>query len=197
MMRSVFVSAAAVLFMAAGSFAQASNKVGVINFQSAIMGTKDGQKAEAQLEQEFTPRKKEFDSRQSEIGQLQDQLSKGGTLMSDDKRTEVAREIDEKKRHLQHDMQDAQEQLNQAEQKALGEIYQRMQAVLIKYAKDNGYTLILDDGNQQTSPILFAASAIDVTQDIIALYDKNSSNGGPISIPSLPSAAKPGTPGQK
>lgn len=197
MIRRVLTSAAALVCLAVGSFAQTPSKVGVIDFQGAIMGTKDGQKAAAQLQTQFTPRQKDFQSRQAEISQLEDQLSKGGSLMSEDKRAQMARDIDEKKRRLQRDAQDAQEELNKAQQKALGEIYQRMIAVMQKYAKDNGFSMILDDGNQQTSPILYASSGIDITQDIIALYDKSSSNGGPASVPAVPGAVKPPTPGQK
>jgi outer membrane protein len=44
--------------------------------------------------------------------------------------------------------------------------------VLDKYAKDNGYTLILDISSPQT-PVMYASNAIDVTREIIELYDKN------------------------
>lgn len=195
MMRRVFISAAGIVCLAVSSFAQTPVKIGVINFQGALMGTKDGQKAAAQLEQQFAPRQKDFQTRKSEIDQLEDQLNKGGTLMSEDKRNQTVRDIDEKKRRLQRDAQDAETELQGAQQKVLGELYQRMTAVLTKYAKDNGYSLILDDGNQQTSPIVFASSAIDVTQDIVALYDKSSVNGGPASVPTTPGASRPSTPG--
>ncbi len=194
MMRRMFISAAALMSLAVASFAQTSQKVGVINFQGAIMGTHDGQKAAQQLEQQFAPKQKDFQGRQAEITQLEDQLNKGGNLMSDDKRAQMTRDIDEKKRRLQRDAQDAEQELQQAQQKALNDIYQRMIAVLTKYAKDNGFSLILDDGNQQTSPILFASSAIDVTQDIIGLYDKSSVNGGPAAVPGASAApVAPGT----
>jgi outer membrane protein len=191
MIRSTLISAGALLCLAAAGFAQTPQKVGVMSFQGAIVGTKDGQKASQAIEQKFSPRQKDFQTRQSEIAQLEDQLNKGGNLMSDDKRGQLTRDIDEKKRRLQRDAQDAQEELNQEQQKALGAIYQRMIAVVEKYAKDNAYTLILDDGNQQTSPILFASSAIDVTQDIITLYDKTASSGGPAPTSSAPTSSAP------
>src|SRR5579884_273807 len=100
MIRSALISAAAVLCLAAGSFAQTPGKVGVISFQGAIVGTKDGQKASQQLEQKFAPRQKDFQSRQAEVAQLEDQLNKGGNLMSEDKRSQMVRDIDEKKRRL-------------------------------------------------------------------------------------------------
>jgi outer membrane protein len=47
----------------------------------------------------------------------------------------------------------------------------RIAAVIDKYAKDNGYALILDVSSQQMS-VLYVYAGIDITQDIIALYDK-------------------------
>lgn len=196
MFRSVIVAPMAALFvMAAGAFAQQpQNKVGVISIQGAIVGTKDGQKASQELDSRFVPKKKEFDSRQNEIAQLQDQYNKGGNLMADDKRNQLAREIDEKKKRLERDMQDAQEELQGEQQKVLQGLGQRMMAVIEKYAKDNGYTMILDVSNPNT-PVLYASSGIDITQDIVSLYDKTTTNGTPTGVPAPVGAPKPGTPG--
>jgi outer membrane protein len=183
-MRSSVISALAVLPLAFSANAQqAAPKVGVISVQGAIVGTKDGQKASQELEVKFAPKKKDIDTRQTELAQLQDQYNKGGNLMNDDKRNQLARDIDEKKKRLERDVQDAQEELNAEQQRVLQGLGQRMMAVIEKYAKDNGYTMILDVSNPNT-PVLYASSGIDITQDIISLYDKTSTNGGP--------AAKPG-----
>ena len=190
LIRSSFVAATACVWMAMGAYAQQMpTKVGVISIQGAIVGTKDGQKASQQLETKFNPKKKEFDARQGEIGQLQDQYNKGGTVMAEDKRNQLARDIDEKKKRLERDMQDANEELQAEQQRVLQGLGQRMMAVVEKYAKDNGYTMILDDSNPNT-PLIYASSGIDITQDIIQLYDKTSSNGGPMT----PTANTPGSP---
>jgi outer membrane protein len=192
-LRSNIMFAAALLSLPAGVFAQtpAPAKVGVISIQGAIVGTKDGQKASGELDNKFAPKKKEFDSRQSEIAQLQDQYNKGASVMSEDKRNQMARDIDEKKKRLERDMQDAEEDLRGEQQKLLQGLGGRMMAVIEKYAKDNGYSMILDVSNPNT-PVLYASSGIDITQDIVSLYDKTSVNGGP----ATPAAnAAPKTPG--
>lgn len=197
-MRSSLISAAALLCLASSVFAQqAPPKVGVISIQGALVGTKDGQKASQQLDAKFMPKKKEFDTRQSEIAQLQDQYNKGGAVMSEDKRNQLARDIDEKKKRLQRDMQDAEEELQGEQQRLLQGLGQRMMAVIEKYAKDNGYTMILNVSDPNT-PVLYASSAIDITQDIISLYDKTSTNGGPAAAPGATPGAvapKPSSPG--
>jgi outer membrane protein len=184
LMRSSAIPAMAVLALAFSANAQqAPPKMGVISVQGAIVGTKDGQKASQELETKFAPKKKDIDTRQTDLAQLQDQYNKGGSLMNEDKRNQLARDIDEKKKRLERDVQDAQEELNAEQQKVLQGLGQRMMAVIEKYAKDNGYSMILDVSNPNT-PVLYASSGIDITQDIISLYDKTSTNGGP--------AAKPG-----
>lgn len=195
-MRTSLIAAATLMCAAAlgASAQQVPQKVGIISVQGAIVGTKDGQKASQQLDAKFVPKKKEFDARQSEIAQLQDQYNKSGNLMSDDKRNQLARDIDEKKKRLERDMQDANDELQSEQQRMLQSLGQRMMAVIEKYAKDNGYTMILDDSNPNT-PVIWASSGIDITQDIIALYDKTSTNGGPAVTPTAGAPAKtPGTP---
>jgi outer membrane protein len=190
-MKSSFAAVAAMGLAVAAFAQQPPQKVGVISVQGAIVGTKDGQKASQELETKFNPKKKEFDARQSEVGQLQDQYNKGGSVMNEDKRNQLAREIDEKKKRLERDMQDANEELQGEQQRVLQGLGQRMMAVIEKYAKDNGYTMILDVSNPNT-PVLYASSGIDITQDIVQLYDKSSANGGPApTAGTTPNAARP------
>lgn len=189
--RSYYYAAAGLFALTLSASAQqAPSKVGVINVQGAIIGTKDGQKASQELDAKFQPRNKEFESRNSELSSLQDQYNKGGSVMSEDKRNQLARDIDEKKKRLERDTTDAREELQTEQQRLLQGLGQRMIAVIEKYAKDNGYTMILDVGNPNT-PVLYASSAIDITQDIVSLYDKN-----PAPPPSAtPTSTTPGRPG--
>lgn len=198
--RKTLMSGVALLCLAFGANAQPSNKVGVISVQGAIVGTKDGQKASQELDAKFAPRKKDFDGRQNEIASLQDQFNKGGSVLSEDKRNQLARDIDEKKKRLERDMQDAQEELQGEQQRLLQSLGQRMMAVIEKYAKDNNYTMILDVSNPNT-PVLYASSAVDITQDIVSLYDKNPTPAGgaatapaPATPAAKPPASRPPTP---
>ena len=188
--RSSLLSVLATVFLAGSLYAQTPNtKVAVISLQGALVGTKDGQKAAQELEAKFTPKQKDFDQRKAEIGSLQDQLRKGSNTMSQDKRTDLERQIDEKTKRLNRDEQDARDELNSEQQRLLQGLGQRLMAVVTKYAKDNSYAMVLDVSSPNT-PVMYASSAIDITQDIISLYDKTTANGGPAAVPHTP-----GTPG--
>lgn len=180
------------LAAAAAGLGLGQSKVGVINIQGAIVSTKDGQKAAADLESKFAPKKKEVDSRQSEINGLKDQLQKGQNTMSEQAKQELMRRIDSEQKTLQRDMEDDQSELQEEQQAALQKLGQRMMVVISQYAKANGYSLILDVSSPQT-PVLFASNTIDITKDIIDLYDKNSSPAGTAmpAAPSKPASAAP------
>ena len=168
-------------------------KIGIIAFQNAIISTKDGQKAAADLTAKFGPKKGELEKKQSTISQLQDQLRKGTNTMSEEAKQKLMREIDQTTKSLNRDTEDAQAELDQEQNRIMQELGQRIQAVMDKYARDNGYAVILDVSSQQT-PVLYAASGIDITQDIIAMYDKNAPPAASSPKPAAPppaAAAKP------
>jgi outer membrane protein len=165
------------------------NKVGIIHIQNAIIGTKDGQKAASELQSKFAPKKAEIDKKQQEIEQLRDQLRKGSNTMSEEAKQKLMRDIDQNTKSLNRETEDAQAELDQAQGKIMQELGGRLMAVLTRYAKDNGYSLIIDVSSQQT-PVLYAATEIDITKDIVELYDKNA----PSATTSAPAARPPATP---
>ena len=171
------------------------SKVGVINIQSAIISTKDGQKAASELAARYEPRRKQIEARSGEVGSLKERLSKGANTMSEDAKQVLVRDIDQKTRSLQRDTEDAQTEFDQEQNKVLSELGQKMMAVIDKYARDNGFVLILDVGAQQ-NPVLYASNSIDITSDIVALYDKNAP-GAAGAAPAARPAAAPSRPATK
>jgi len=176
---------------AATMFAQApgpAGKVGVINVQGALISTKDGQKAAAELEAKAAPKRKELEAKQNEINSLKDQLQKGSNTLSEAAKQNLYRDIDQKTKNLKRDAEDAEAEFNQDQQKVLQQLGQRVMAVIDKYSRDNGFTLILDVSSPQT-PVLYASNTIDITKDIIEMYDKNSP--GPVAAGGSTPAAAP------
>jgi len=136
---------------AASSQTAPPTKVGIIAFQNAIISTKDGQKAAADLTTRFAPKKSELEKKQSTIAQLQDQLRKGTNTMSEEAKQKLMREIDQNTKSLNRETEDAQAELDQEQNKIMQELGQRIVAVIDKYAKENGYTLIMDVSSRRRS----------------------------------------------
>jgi outer membrane protein len=184
----------------AGQTAGQPGKVAVIYFQGAIVGTKDGQKAAAELDSKAAPKRKELELKQNEVNSLQDQFNKGQNTLSDAAKNELYKNIELKKKVLQRDLEDAKEDVEQEQQRLLQQLAQKMTAVIERYAHDHGYSLVVDVSSPQ-SPVLFASTSIDITKDIIDLYDQSTaalSNPAPApktAAPAKPPATKP--PGTK
>jgi outer membrane protein len=179
------------LFTAAFAGAQTPTKVGVIQIQTALVSTKDGQKAVQELETRMAPKQKEMERKRNELQELQDKLSKGGNAMAQAAKDDLARSIDQKTKSYNRDMEDARAELDQEQRKLLEELSGKMQVVIDKFALANGYAVLLDVSNQNTN-VLYVASGVDVTKDIIDMYDKTNP-GAPTSKPAA-APAKPTTP---
>jgi outer membrane protein len=151
--------------------AQTPTKVGIIHIQNAILGTKEGQKALQDLEARSAPKKQELEKRQQEILSKQDQLNKMGNVGNEAQKQKLMADIDQMKKAFSRDVEDAQADLDQENGRVMNNLGNRMLALLDKYAKDNGYAVIIDVSNPQTSPVLFASSAVDVTQDLTKMFD--------------------------
>jgi len=161
--------------------APAAGKVGVINIQAAIASTAEGKQAAAELQSQFTPRMNELQNTQKQIEDLRSRLQTGQSTLSDEEKARLQREGDQLTRGYQRKQQELQDDTNDAQQEVVNRIGRKLVDVLNKYSKDNGYSIILDDSSQQT-PVVYAANQIDVTQEIIRLYDqsypvKNASTG--------------------
>ena len=128
-----------------------------------------------------------MEKRQADVQQLQEKAAKATT---DDERARLSREIDQKTKSINRDMEDARAEIDQEEQKIVNELGGKVVALSEKYAKDHGYTWIMDVSGQQT-PVIFFAETIDITKDVIELYDKGTTVTG---TGTAPPAAKPVVP---
>lgn len=178
------------VLLAATCFAQTPFKVGVINIQATLASTKEGQQAATTLQAKFEPRSKEIEQMRNEIASLRDKLNKGQNTMSEAARNDLVRQIDEKTKRLNRSTEDAQAEFGAEQNRVLQELGQKVMAVIDKYARDNGYALVVDISNPQ-SGVLFASNSIDVTQQVIELYDQSATTPAPAPAASAPPASAP------
>jgi outer membrane protein len=182
------------LFVTTLSLAQAPpTKVGVIEGQTAIGSTKEGQKAVAELNLRMEAKKKDLDRQAGEIRDLQDKLQKGGNAMSQTAKDDLTRTIEKKTTSYKRDVQDAQEEAQLEERKMVEELSQKLSPVIDRFAQANGYSLIIDVSNPST-PVMFASASINITKDIVELYDKTAAAPRPsvgATPPAKPAPAAP------
>jgi outer membrane protein len=163
--------------------------------QKALLSTKDGEKAAAELKAKFAPKQQEFEKRQQELQAKQEQYRKTENTISEEAKATLARDIDAITKNLQRDTDDARQDVEQEQQRVLNELGQKMMQVLQKYSSDKQLTMVFDVSGQPNN-ILFASNTIDITRDIITMYDAAApvTPASPPAKPATSSAPKPAAP---
>jgi len=165
-------------------------KIGVISVRQAIASTAEGKQAGAELQSQFASRQNELEGLNKQINDLRQRIDAGTGKLSQDELSRLQREGETKARQIQRKQDEYQEDVNAAQADVFDRIGRKMIDVLDRYARENGFVVILDNSAQNT-PILFASTNIDVTQDIVRLFDQAYPvKGGAATTPARP-APKP------
>jgi outer membrane protein len=176
---------------AAAAAASGPSKIAVINIRNAIVATAEGKQAQAQLQSQFAPKQNELQSLQKQIEDLQRKMSEGARTLSDDEKAKLQREGELFSRRLQRGNDDLNEELNAAQGELVDGIGRKMLEVLDRYARENGYTAVLDT-SAQGSPVVYGSSQSDITQEIVRLYDQAYPlKAGSATTPAAPKPAAP------
>jgi Skp family chaperone for outer membrane proteins len=157
--------------------------------QGSLLSTAEGKKAAEELKAKFGPKEAEFNKRSQDLAAKQDQLRKGANTMSAEAKASADREIAALTKALQRDGDDTKADFQAEENRLLGGILNKMQAILTKYATDNQITMIVDV-SQQPNNLLYADQSVNISAAVIALYDKSDT---PAAAPA-PAPAKPAAP---
>jgi outer membrane protein len=188
--RKTILATAAGLLASLGAFAPAAlaqaQKIAVMDMQSALINTKDGQKAVADLRAKYAPKDADLQKRQQEVTAKQEQYRKTQNTISETAKATLERDIEALTRSLQRDNDDARQDMEADQQRILQELGAKMIQVINKYAADNALTAVFDVSGQPNN-ILFAATASDITAAVVALYDK----AAPATPPASPASASP------
>ncbi len=128
-----------------------AGKVGVLNVRQAIVATSEGKQASSELQGQFTSRQTELENLNKQLADISQRLQANGDKLSPEEATRLQRQGEALQKQLTRKKEDYQEDVNASQQEVIDRIGRKMMDVLDRYATSNG---------------------IDVTPDIIKLYDQ-------------------------
>ena len=130
-------------------------------------------------------------TRAAELDSLKKQLDALPANASDDDRSKRVKELDAKDKSVQRDYEDLQNAEQGDFQEGFGKLLQKVGPVAVKYAEDNGFTLLLNltHPQNQLPTLLWWQQGTDVSQAVVNAY--NTSSGIGAQPPSAPSATRP------
>jgi Skp family chaperone for outer membrane proteins len=165
----------------APTFNPNATKIAAINVEQAIFATNEGQRDMGALQKKFEPKFNDLKTKNDELEALNKQLNAAGTTQ--EKKDEITRQIDQKKKAFDRERQDVQEDA-QGQQSEIGQrIFQKMGPVIMKYAQDNALGMIIDTSTPwPNGPVLWANPAsLDITKAVVEAY--NAQSGVPAPAP--------------
>ncbi len=165
-------------------------KMGTINVEQAIFATNEGQRDFEALSKKLEPKQTELKGVNDEVEALKKQLNTQGDKLNEESRATLVKQIEQKQKSLERQVQDARDDAQNQQNEIAQRILQKMGPMLVKYAADNGFGVIIDTSNPwPNGPVLWAGPAVDITKSVVDLY--NSQSGVP--APTRPAAARPAT----
>jgi outer membrane protein len=143
-------------------------KIAVVSMRDAMLATLDGKAAVAQMQVKFEPLRAKLEKEDAAIQSQENQLRNGAATMPPEPRQKLADEISLRKKKLQRDLDDLNTDAQAEDNRLMQDVSTKMGAVVDQYAKQNGYTVVID----ASAPLLWASESANVTPDIVKAYDQ-------------------------
>src|SRR5713226_8715858 len=186
--------------------ATTGTRVGTINIEGAIFGTNEGRRDFEALQKKLEPKQNELKSQNDELEALKKQLSTQGDKLNEEALGNLRKQIETKQKSFDRSVQDAQEEAGNQQNDIAQRILQKMAPMIVKYAQDNGFGMIVDTTKPwPQSPVLWYGEAVDITTPIVEAYNTQSGVPAPASTgaapkptstrPLSPGTTKPAAPG--
>ena len=125
----------------------ADYKIGYVDIAKILNESPAAKAAQKKLEQEFTPRNKQLESKAKKIQNQKEKLQKESDIMSNDQIESLRRKIMKSERDLQRDAKEAQEDFKLRRRDELGKIESKLKDVILKIAEGGKYDLILTNAD--------------------------------------------------
>ena len=148
-----------------------AQKFAIIDMQQAVLATSEGKKARAAIDAKFTPVKNQLDQLSKDIIAKQDAFTKGRGTMTPDALTKAQGEIATLTTALQRKQQDAQQDLEEEENKQLGTIVPRLQQVINQYAALNQIMFVMDTSANPNN-IIYGHQSLNIIEPVVLAFEK-------------------------
>lgn len=186
------LSAAAQTPAAPAAAPEGPAKIAVIAFQATVAQTNEFQRNLADLQKKYEPKRDALKTLSDQIDALTKELQAQGASLSEADRASRAGAIETKKKQLDRDAEDAQNDFQQDMQQVFNGVASKVYDVMATYAKEKGFTLILDV-SEQSSPVLYAVDSSNISKPVLDAYNQKSGIPAPAQGSGAAPAARPHT----
>jgi len=184
----VLCAAVAVSFLGYGVCSAQGITIGYVDLQKFLAKSTKAQAAQKKLMELSNKKREELEKKQKELLELNDQLKKQGPMLKEETRNQKIRELQIKEMDLKLAQKEA-EALLQNEQRDLDETARRDLSKIFDRVRTQKKLTVLLNG----ATLLSADPSLDLTDEVVKIYDAEASTGKPAAAPTRakPAPAKP------
>ena len=152
-------------------------KIGVINVARLIEQSPQSASVTKALQDEFGPRQRDLTAMQQRLQTQQETFQRDAPVMGEAERLTLERQIRDGQRELERTQNVYLEDLNLRRNEELGKLQREVLQKAQEYARAQKFDLLLADPN-----IIFASTAVDVTEAVLAILTPAAPRGWSQSI---------------
>jgi Skp family chaperone for outer membrane proteins len=157
--------AATLTLVSAAVFAQAQQKVAVLDTMKVANESKEGKKIQATLKDYHDKKQGEINAKEADLKALEDKSK--DPKISDASKDDLRNQFTQKMYEYQAFAKASQDEMESRSQKMQQEFQGKLSGVIAKYAQSKGLSLVVEKGIT-----LFNSDSLDITADIIAEMNK-------------------------
>ena len=165
---SISMMLAAATLVTAVQARAADIKIGVVDMQTLLQKSPQGQAASQEMSKKFDSRKKDLVAEQDKIKNLQDQLSKNGAVMSANQLQDAQSQLDELQRDFGRKQSDYVDDVNTERNSVLSRLQQEVIKAVQEFAQAQKYNLVIPGDS-----IFYKDNTVDVTDQVLVQMQKD------------------------
>jgi outer membrane protein len=159
-------------------------RIVTVSFNAAVMQTAEAKREFSTLQAGFAPRQSKLQGLEREVDALRKQLADTSVLLSDPEKEAKGQALAAKEKELQREGEDYRADADSASQQAFQKVAQKVYAFLGEFARQHGFSLVVERGSETAPVVWYASSDADITDSVVKAYDAKGTA-------SVPAAASP------
>jgi Skp family chaperone for outer membrane proteins len=143
-------------------------KIAFVNLQQIAQDSADGKASAAKVQKTMQDKQTEAGNRQKQLQQKTQQLQSGGSVMNEQARAQLEKDIQTMQRDNDRFEQDAQQELQELQQQLQNDLLKKLFPVLEEIRKDRGLWAIFSAAD---AGVIVADQGLDLTDEAVKRMD--------------------------
>lgn len=146
-------------------------KIGVVDLDQALNQTEDGKLAREELSRKQREAETRMEPQITRFKEMQEEIRSKKFVLSEEALYQKQLDLLELKNEIESQMKELEGKFKLDQERIVGPLRKRLVDIVQGIGRDNGFTIIVERG---TPGLLYSREALDVTDQVVALFNKQS-----------------------